>query len=143
LRRESPDSGSGADCYDPKDFNDKVVLIAITNYGVNGVVDNNFYSHYSLLKTIEAAFDLPFIGHAKDAGTKTRAAAGACVVNKPRRRDWKTSRSWALEGFIEQCCAANASGSCRSRPQPRCRRQSSPPRRGTRKSRCRALADKV
>jgi hypothetical protein len=75
------------------------VLIAITNYGVKGVVDNNFYSHYSLLKTIEAAFDLPFIGHAKDAGTKTRAAAGACVLNKPRRRDWKTSRCWALEGI--------------------------------------------
>ena len=63
----------GTDCYDPKNFNDKVVLIAITNYGVKGVVDNNFYSHYSLLKTIEAAFDLPFIGHAKDPGTKTLA----------------------------------------------------------------------
>src|ERR1700688_4551309 len=63
----------GTDCYDPKNFNDKVVFIAITNYGVKGVVDNTFYSHYSLLKTIEAAFDLPFIGHAKDAGTKTLA----------------------------------------------------------------------
>ncbi len=63
----------GADCYDPKNFNDKVVFIAITNYGVKGVVDGAFYSHYSLLKTIEAAFDLPFIGHAKDAGTKTLA----------------------------------------------------------------------
>jgi hypothetical protein len=63
----------GTDCYDPTNFNDKVVFIAITNYGVKGVVDNTFYSHYSLLKTIEAAFDLPFIGHAKDAGTKTLA----------------------------------------------------------------------
>jgi len=63
----------GPNCYDPKNFNDKVVLIAITNYGVRGVVDNHFYSHYSLLKTIEAAFDLPFIGHARDAGTKTLA----------------------------------------------------------------------
>jgi phosphatidylinositol-3-phosphatase len=63
----------GTDCYDPKNFNDKVVFIAITNYGVKGVVDNTFYSHYSLLKTIEAAFDLPFIGHAKDAGTRTLA----------------------------------------------------------------------
>ncbi len=63
----------GPDCYEPKNFNDKVVLIAITNYGIRGVVDNNFYSHYSLLKTIEAAFDLPFIGHARDAGTKTLA----------------------------------------------------------------------
>jgi hypothetical protein len=37
------------------------------------VVDNRFYSHYSLLKTIEAAFDLPFLGHANDASTKTLA----------------------------------------------------------------------
>jgi hypothetical protein len=63
----------GADCYAAADFNDKVVLIAITNYGVTGVTDNHFYSHYSLLKTIEAAFDLPYIGHARDATTRTLA----------------------------------------------------------------------
>ena len=63
----------GPDCYDPKNFNDKVVFIAITNYGKRGVVDGRFYSHYSLLKTIEAAFDLPYIGHAADATTKTVA----------------------------------------------------------------------
>lgn len=63
----------GPDCYDPKNFNDKVVLIAITNYGVRGVVDNHFYNHYSLLKTIEAAFDLPYLGHAADASTHTLA----------------------------------------------------------------------
>jgi hypothetical protein len=34
---------TGTDCYDPKNFNDKVVFIAITNYGVKGVVDNTFY----------------------------------------------------------------------------------------------------
>jgi len=64
----------GPDCYDPKNFNDKVVLIAITNYGVRHVVDNRFYSHYSLLKTIEEAFDLPFLGHANDPSTKTLAS---------------------------------------------------------------------
>jgi len=63
----------GADCYDPKNFDDKVVFIAITNYGVTGVKDGTVYSHYSLLKTIEAAFDLPYIGHAADAATKTLA----------------------------------------------------------------------
>jgi hypothetical protein len=63
----------GPDCYARKNFNDQVVLIAITNYGIRGVVDNRFYSHYSLLKTIEAAFDLPFIGHAMDDSTKTLA----------------------------------------------------------------------
>src|SRR5215467_3364708 len=56
----------GPDCYDPRNFNDKVVMIVITNYGTKGVVDNHFYDHYSLLKTIEAAFNLPFIGHARD-----------------------------------------------------------------------------
>jgi phospholipase C len=61
----------GPDCYDPKNFNDKVVMIVITNYGTKGVVDNHFYDHYSLLKTIEAAFSLPFIGHARDPGTQT------------------------------------------------------------------------
>jgi hypothetical protein len=63
----------GPDCYDPKNFNDKVVMLVITNYGKRGLVDNHFYDHYSLLKTIEAAFDLPFIGHARDPGTHTLA----------------------------------------------------------------------
>ena len=63
----------GADCYAPANFNDKVVLIAITNYGVRGVQDSRFQSHYSLLKTIEAAFGLSYIGHAADATTNTLA----------------------------------------------------------------------
>jgi hypothetical protein len=78
----NPDTGTdvypgtllpGADCYQPGSFNDKVVMIAITNYGVRGRVDSHFYNHYSLLKTIEAAFDLPYLGHAADPGTHTLA----------------------------------------------------------------------
>jgi len=77
-----PDSGTdtaagsllpGADCYAEVNFNDKVVLIAITNYGVRGVRDPRFQSHYSLLKTIEAAFGLPYLGHAADSTTNTLA----------------------------------------------------------------------
>jgi hypothetical protein len=60
-------------CYDPANFNDRVVLIAITNYGVKGARDSRFQSHFSLLKTIEAAFDLPFLGHAADPTTNTLA----------------------------------------------------------------------
>ncbi len=60
-------------CYDPKNFNDVVVFIAITNYGVRGVTDSRFQSHYSMLKTIEAAFGLPYLGHAADATTNTLA----------------------------------------------------------------------
>jgi hypothetical protein len=63
----------GADCYAEANFNDKVVSIVITNYGVRGVQDPRFQSHYSLLKTVEAAFGLPYLGHAKDATTNTLA----------------------------------------------------------------------
>ncbi len=63
----------GPDCYRPNTFNDTVVMIVITNYGVRGQVDSRFYSHYSLLKTVEAAFDLPFLGHAADPTTRTLA----------------------------------------------------------------------
>ena len=42
-------------------------------HGVRGRVDNRFYNHYSLLKTIEAGFDLPYLGHAADPGTHTLA----------------------------------------------------------------------
>jgi phosphatidylinositol-3-phosphatase len=63
----------GPDCYAPRNFNDKLVMIVITNYGVRGRVDNRFYNHYSLLKTIEAGFDLPYLGHAADPSTHTLA----------------------------------------------------------------------
>ena len=63
----------GPDCFAPANFNDKVPMIVITNYGVRGRVDPHFYNHFSLLKTIEAAFDLPFLGHAADPGTHTLA----------------------------------------------------------------------
>jgi hypothetical protein len=63
----------GADCYYPSSFDDKVVFIAITNYGVRGVVDPRVYTHYSLLRTVEAAFGLPYLGHAADPTTLTLA----------------------------------------------------------------------
>ena len=78
----NPDTGAGttpnsllpvAKCYDSKNFDEKVVLIAATTYGVTGIVDHRFHSHFSLLKTVEAAFALPFIGHAADATTLTLA----------------------------------------------------------------------
>jgi phosphatidylinositol-3-phosphatase len=47
---------------------DKVVAIAITSYGSRGIRTN--YTHYSLLKTIEAAFGLPYLRHAGDSNTK-------------------------------------------------------------------------
>ena len=84
----NPDAGTdtapgsllpGADCYNPANFNDRVVFIAITNYGVRGVQDTRFQSHFSLLKTIEAAFGLPYVRHAADSITKHPGATSRTV----------------------------------------------------------------
>lgn len=46
--------------------NNQVVLIVDTNYGVSGKKSANRYNHFSLLKTIESAFELPCLNHACD-----------------------------------------------------------------------------
>jgi hypothetical protein len=45
----------------------QVVLIVDTNYGRHGVQSPNFYTHFSLLKTIEAGLGLPCLNHACDS----------------------------------------------------------------------------
>jgi len=47
----------------------QVLLVVDTNYGAKGVQSNNFYTHFSLLKSLEAGFELPCLNHACDAGT--------------------------------------------------------------------------
>jgi hypothetical protein len=49
----------------------QVLLTVETNYGVSGVQSNNFYTHFSLLKTLEAGFGLPCLNHACDASVAT------------------------------------------------------------------------
>jgi hypothetical protein len=49
----------------------QVVLIVDTNYGTHGVQSSRRYTHYSLLKSIEAGFGLPCLNHACDAGVNT------------------------------------------------------------------------
>jgi hypothetical protein len=48
----------------------QVLLTVDTNYGGKGVQSNKFYTHFSLLKSLEAGFGLPCLNHACDAGTK-------------------------------------------------------------------------
>jgi hypothetical protein len=48
----------------------QVLLIVDTNYGAKGVQSAQFYTHFSLLKTIEGGFGLPCLNHACDNGTK-------------------------------------------------------------------------
>jgi hypothetical protein len=51
----------------------QVVTIVDTNYGSHGVTSTKFYTHYSLTKTLDAAFGLPCLNHACDAGVKVMA----------------------------------------------------------------------
>ncbi len=48
----------------------QVLLVVDTNYGPHGVKSAQRYNHFSLLKTLEAAFGLPCLNHACDAGNK-------------------------------------------------------------------------
>ncbi len=44
----------------------QVLVIVDTNYGVRGLQSNGFYTHFSLLKTLEAGLELPCLNHACD-----------------------------------------------------------------------------
>lgn len=44
-----------------------VVFVVDTNYGFHGLQTDKFYTHFSLLKTIEGGFGLPCLNHACDA----------------------------------------------------------------------------
>jgi hypothetical protein len=49
----------------------QVLTIVDTNYSDKAVTSRKFYTHFSLLKTIEAGFGLPCLNHACDPGVKT------------------------------------------------------------------------
>jgi phosphatidylinositol-3-phosphatase len=48
----------------------QVVFVVDTNYGPHGVTSSKFYDHYSLTKTLNAAFGLPCLNHACDTGVQ-------------------------------------------------------------------------
>jgi hypothetical protein len=48
----------------------QVVVIVDTNYGQHQLQSSRFYDHYSLTKTLDAAFRLPCLNHACDAGVE-------------------------------------------------------------------------
>ena len=47
----------------------QVAAIVDTNYGFRNLESGVFYTHFSLLKTIEGGFKLPCLNHACDAST--------------------------------------------------------------------------
>jgi phosphatidylinositol-3-phosphatase len=61
--------------WDENDFSfvpnlNQVLLIVDTNYGVHGVKSSQRYTHFSLLRSIEAGLRLPCLNHACDASAK-------------------------------------------------------------------------
>ena len=64
--------------YDENDYStapniNQVVLIVDTSYAGGGVQSSNFYTHFSLLKTLELGFGLPCLNHACDKDTAAMA----------------------------------------------------------------------
>jgi phosphatidylinositol-3-phosphatase len=49
----------------------QVFAIVDTNYGFHGLASNHYYTHFSLLRTIEGGLGLPCLNHACDASTNT------------------------------------------------------------------------
>jgi phosphatidylinositol-3-phosphatase len=47
----------------------RVIAIVDTNYGVHEMQSSQFYTHFSLLRSIEGGFGLPCLNHACDAST--------------------------------------------------------------------------
>lgn len=45
----------------------QVLTIVDTNHGSHGVKSSQFYTHFSLLKSLESSFDLPCLNHACDS----------------------------------------------------------------------------
>jgi hypothetical protein len=59
--------------WDENDYSslpNQVVTIVDTNYGVTGVSSKQHYTHFSLLKSLEAGFGLDYLNHAADRDVK-------------------------------------------------------------------------
>ena len=62
------DEGQGKHscCGLPEEAGGRVATILVSPQAKNGFQDDTPYTHYSILKTIEQAWSLPFLGHAAD-----------------------------------------------------------------------------
>jgi hypothetical protein len=61
--------GNHSCCGLPASAGGRIATILVSPQAKNGFQDATPYSHYSLLKTIEAAWGLPYLVHAADAQT--------------------------------------------------------------------------
>ena len=67
--------------YSLSPITNQVLLIVDTNYGRHGVSSPRFYTHYSLLRTLEAGFGLPCLNHACDRGVSVMSDLFAAKDN--------------------------------------------------------------
>jgi phosphatidylinositol-3-phosphatase len=63
----------------------QVLVTVETNYGPHGAKSPKFYTHFSLLKSLEAGFHLPCLNHACDANT---AVMTDLFAGEDHDRDW-------------------------------------------------------
>ena len=62
-------TSGGSCCGLPSSAGGRIVTLLISSLVKPGYQDATPYSHYSLLKTIEKAWGMPYLGHAADAAT--------------------------------------------------------------------------
>ena len=55
--------------YSVQPITNQVVAIVDTNYGFHGITSSQFYTHYSLLRSLESGFQIPCLNHACDSST--------------------------------------------------------------------------
>ncbi len=60
----------------------QVLTLVEINYGPHGRSSNHFYTHFSLLKSLEAGFGLPCLNHACDSATKVMSDVFAAGEEK-------------------------------------------------------------
>ena len=56
--------------YAVQPINNRVITIVDTNYGFHGIQSDAFYTHFSLLRSLEGGFGLPCLNHACDSNTQ-------------------------------------------------------------------------
>jgi hypothetical protein len=84
--------------YSATPITNQVLTTVETNYGPSGVVSDEFYTHFSLLKSLEAGFGLPCLNHACDGSVLTMndlfapLPPGQIVPNQSGR--FQTSVAW-------------------------------------------------
>ena len=59
----------------------QVAVIVDTNYGVQNMQSNNYYNHFSLLKSIESGLGLPCLNHACDNGVNVMSDLFGANIN--------------------------------------------------------------